>query len=44
MDKDLLEVFLSVPREWIHISKLTEKMNSLVPLLLSTLQSSFIIN
>lgn len=44
MDKDLLEVFFAVPRERIHISKLTEKMNPLVPLLLSTLQSSFIIN
>lgn len=37
MDKDLLEVLFFVPREWIHISKLTEKMNPLLPLLLSTL-------
>lgn len=44
MDKDLLEVFFSAARERMRIRQLTAKMNPLVPLLLSTLQSRSIIN
>lgn len=44
MDKDLLEVFFSVARERTRIRRLTAKMNPLMPLLLSTVQSPSIIN